>query len=177
MENIGFRKDSPIKKCLSPRQIIYSAQEFFNKSTSFNNLSYYESLSLFFAVLSSTTFNKDESLFAENTLVSNIKSFIKSRLLDLDFSVDYIAKSFYISHSYLCKLFKKQTGQTLINYIIKEKMLIAENLLTTTNYSITEISFMSGFHNYPHFLATFKTLHSQTASEYRQAFTVIDKKQ
>ena len=59
---------------------------------------------------------------------------------------------------------------------IEEKMLIAENLLITTNYSITEISLMSGFHNYPHFLSTFKNLHGQTASEYRNNFIKNNKR-
>lgn len=176
LSNIGFSNNAPIKTCLFPEQIVYLTQEFFNKNTSINDLSYYQSVALFLTVLSSAKTTKNEPTFAENTLISNIKSFVRSRLLDLDFSVEYIAKNFYISHSYLCKLFKKETGQTLINYIIEKKMLIAENLLITTNYSITEISFMSGFHNYPHFLSTFKNLHGQTASEYRNNFIKNNKR-
>lgn len=171
----GFSIDNLIQKCSRSQEVITFAQSFFHKYSAHNSLSYHEAVALFFLTLSSAKeAHLETTAVNEDTLIPNIKSFVKSRLLDPDFSVEYIASNFFISHSYLCKIFKQQTGKTLMSYIIGEKMKIAENLLQNSTYPITEIAFMSGFNNYSHFLSSFKELHGQTAGAYRKSFKEIN---
>lgn len=176
VSEVGFSNNSPIQKCQVPQQLLLSFTDYFNKLYKTKNVSYHETMSVFSLLLASLSQTKDKPFMYEDTFVSNIKNFVKLRFLDMDFSVDYVAKEFHISHSYLCKIFKKNTGITLIAYINKQKMQYAENLLVSTDYSVYEISFMSGFTCYPRFLTFFKQLHGQTATEYRKANQALPKK-
>ena len=169
----GFSIECPIRKSNFPQEVVDAAKNFFNKYSTINSISYHEAVAMCLLLLaSSKNPHPEQQPTNENTFINNIKSFVKSRILDSEFSVEYIASNFFISHSYLCKIFKRHTGKTLVCYIIEEKMKIAENLLKNSNYTIAEISFMSGFNNYSHFLSTFKDLHGQTAGKYRKSFKV-----
>lgn len=165
----GFSVQAPMQKCPIPQRLLLSFSDYFKNLYKTKTVSYHETMSLFSLVISSLAQSTEKTFMYEDVFVSNIKKFIKLRFLDPDFSVEYIAKECHISHSYLCKVFKKHTGNTLIAYINKQKMRYAENLLKTTDYTIFEISFMSGFKSYPRFLAYFKQVHCQTATEYRKA--------
>ena len=169
ISEVGFSNNAPIQSCPAPQKLLLSFTDYFNKLYKTKNVSYHETMSVFSLLLASLSQTKDKPFMYEDTFISNIKNFIKLRFLDMDFSVEFVAKEFHISHSYLCKIFKKNTGTTLIAYINKQKMQYAENLLITTDYSVYEISFMSGFTCYPRFLTFFKQVHGQTATEYRKA--------
>lgn len=169
LSEAGFSVHNPVQKCPTPQRLLLSFSDYFNNLYKTKNVSYHETNSIFSLLLSSLAQNKETVFMYEDTFISNIKNFVKLRFLDPDFSIEYIAKEFHISHSYLCKIFKKSTGGTLISYINKQKMRYAENLLLTTTYTIFEISFMSGFHSYPRFLSNFKQQHKLTATEYRKA--------
>ena len=88
--------------------------------------------------------------------------------LDPNFSIEDLTKEFFISHSYLCKKFKQETGETVISYINERRMQNAEHLLKTTTLSASEIAYMSGYACYPHFLTCFKKRHNFTTREYRE---------
>ena len=88
--------------------------------------------------------------------------------LDPNFSIEDLTNEFFISHSYLCKKFKQETGETVISYINERRMLNAEHLLKTTTLSASEIAYMSGYTCYPHFITCFKKRHNFTTREYRE---------
>lgn len=177
ISEIGFSVKNPVQKCQIPQQLLLSFKDYFDKLYKTKKVSYHETMSVFSLLLSSLAQNQNEPFMYENSFVSNIKNFVKLRFSDANFSIDHVAREFHISHSYLCKIFKRSTGITLIAYINKQKMRYAENLLITTDYNIYEISFMSGFSSYPRFLSLFKQLHGQTATEYRRANKSDDENQ
>lgn len=55
-------------------------------------------------------------------------------------NVDAIAESMNVSYGHLSRLFKKQTGFTLVDYINKEKVRKMEELLWTKKMSVAEVS-------------------------------------
>lgn len=54
------------------------------------------------------------------------------------------------------RFFKKYTGKTCIEFINDFRLQYAMRLLQQTDYTISEISFMCGFHNQAHFNRLFK---------------------
>ena len=52
--------------------------------------------------------------------VSKIKRYIEENYREEDLSLGQIAKVFHMSPNYICRIFKEQTGGTLVNYIIGE---------------------------------------------------------
>jgi two-component system response regulator YesN len=89
--------------------------------------------------------------------------------LDTDLAVTEIADYAGMNPEYLTKLFKKNTGFTLKEYIVNEKMESAKILLSTTTLPVTLISGHVGYGNYSNFTRSFKQLVGCTPMEYRKA--------
>ncbi len=79
---------------------------------------------------------------------------------------DIIAHSHY-SHTHLCRLFKKHTGTSMQEYLLKMKMNYAVNLLKDNNLSILNISSMLGYNSLSHFIKMFKKTFHLTPLQYR----------
>ncbi len=79
-----------------------------------------------------------------------------------------VAEVVYLNEEYFSKLFSKYTGWTFKDYVIKEKMKVASQLLANTNLSVSVIATKTGFDNFSHFSRTFKKLTDMTPQEYRK---------
>lgn len=67
-----------------------------------------------------------------------------------------LADAVYLNPEYLSRLFKKEKGCTISEYITKEKMFLARSLLETTNFSVSMIASKVGYSNFSHFAQCFK---------------------
>lgn len=94
------------------------------------------------------------------TVVNYIKENIGERL-----TLGVIAGQVYLNPDYLCKLFKQKTGENLISYILKYKILLAKGYLMEGK-RISEISEILGFSSEGHFITTFKKYAGQTPGAY-----------
>ena len=83
-------------------------------------------------------------------------------------TVETIAKKLHLSPDYLSKLFKKSLEKPLQTYIILHKIESAKTLLTTTDYSVSEISAMVGYPNSQYFSQVFKKYTTYTPTIYRE---------
>ena len=82
---------------------------------------------------------------------------------------DAVAKKFAISRSKLYRDFKKHTGDTIHAYIDACKINLAKSLLLSTeNYSISDVAKLCGFQNETYFFPFFKKHVYQTPIEYRK---------
>ncbi|PWW07277.1 helix-turn-helix protein [Paenibacillus cellulosilyticus] len=72
--------------------------------------------------------------------------------------LDMISNHFYISKSYLSRVFKEITGFGYSEYVSITRIREAERLLRDTNWSIMQISEHCGFDNFSHFGKMFKKL-------------------
>ncbi|MBR3942150.1 MAG: AraC family transcriptional regulator [Clostridia bacterium] len=77
-------------------------------------------------------------------------------------SLTEIAKAVYLTPNYLCDKFRKETGKTVLEYLTAQKIKYAESLLKSTNLSVTDICFSSGFSSVSNFLRAFK-MHKKTS--------------
>ena len=87
-------------------------------------------------------------------------------------SVDKMAEEFYFSRPYLSGKFKKETGQTLTDFILKEKTEEAKRLLRYSDKSLSAISSYLGFSSQGHFAKVFKKYAGVTPGEYRERHRV-----
>ncbi len=79
-----------------------------------------------------------------------------------------ICKELDINKSYLCELFKKETGITVTQYALKLKIEAAEKMLMYTDYAPADISNYFAFASHSHFINTFKKHTGITPNEYRK---------
>jgi len=71
---------------------------------------------------------------------------------------------------YLAGLFKKETGETLGEYLTRLKIETAKALLRRTDYSYLQISYSLAFCSQSHFIKTFKKATGMTPGAYREKY-------
>ena len=82
-------------------------------------------------------------------------------------SVDGMAEALYLSRPYLSARFRKETGQTLTDYILNEKTEEAKCLLRYSDKSAASIAAFLGFSSHGHFCRVFRKYAGMTPNEYR----------
>ena len=85
-------------------------------------------------------------------------------------TVQYISDELNISPNYLSELLKTLTGQSTQQHIHDKLIFKAKELLSTTNKSVSEISFELGFEHLPSFSKLFKAKTALSPLEFRQSF-------
>ena len=83
-------------------------------------------------------------------------------------TIDDICDKFKINKCYFCYMFKKETGQTFINYLNNYKIEKSKNLLENTNMTLLDISLEVGFNNQSYYSTIFKKYTNMTPLEYRE---------
>ena len=101
-----------------------------------------------------------------NALVTKIKNYIREHIDEVNRG--QIADYFYLSPSYLSKLFRRETGESLIDYIQKERIDLAKELLLYSEYSISDIAIQTGYPNFSHFSKQFRKFVGCTPNEFRK---------
>lgn len=74
---------------------------------------------------------------------------------------------FFLSPSYLQKLFKRYTNQSPTDYLISLRIAKAKELIRTTQMSFSEIAFSVGIESYSYFIRLFKKQEGMTLKEYK----------
>ncbi|PQP86201.1 AraC family transcriptional regulator [Paenibacillus sp. AR247] len=90
-----------------------------------------------------------------------------TRRLHSRISLDEVAEHLHMNTSYFCRLFKKETGSTFIEYVTRLKMMRAQELLDRTGATVGEICEQLGYDNQSYFIKTFKSYAGVTPVEYR----------
>ena len=98
----------------------------------------------------------------------DILSFIHKHYQE-NITVANISEHANISLKECIRSFKNTFHQTPMDYLIHYRIEQAKRLLKETDESITNIAFMTGFHNSAYFGKMFKKLAGMTPKEYRQS--------
>lgn len=104
----------------------------------------------------------------ENSTVFLIRDYIGNHYMDDRLSIKDISEHVHLSSSYLCTIFKTETGQTLNQYITEYRIEKAKQLLSDPRNKITEISAQVGYADGNYFSKSFKKAVGLSPSEYRE---------
>jgi len=85
-------------------------------------------------------------------------------------TVQYISNALNMSPDYLSDMLRNLTGQNAQTYIHGFVIDKAKELLSTTNFSVSEIAYQLGFENSQSFSKLFKKKTNKTALQYRASF-------
>ena len=69
--------------------------------------------------------------------------------------------------NYFSQKFKETVGKTYIDYLVDLKVSYAKKLLMSSNMSITDICFSSGFTSISNFMRVFKNKYGMSPNAYR----------
>ncbi|MEZ7638550.1 AraC family transcriptional regulator [Streptococcus parasanguinis] len=102
-----------------------------------------------------------------SALVHQIFNYIATHINE-PLTVNSLAHALYQNRSYLSRMFKKEMGKNLSDYIIERKLLEAKDLLRFSNRSISDISNFLAFSSQSYFQTVFKKKYGITPLQYRK---------
>ncbi len=88
-----------------------------------------------------------------NEQVDAILSYLNNNI-QYPVSIGDLSKQFYISESYICRIFKSATGTTINKYMTARRISIAKSLLAE-GIGVSEVCDRCGFSDYSNFLKAF----------------------
>ncbi|MDR1468538.1 MAG: response regulator [Spirochaetaceae bacterium] len=101
-------------------------------------------------------------------IVNTLKDLIEKNLGDENFCLEKAAKKIHFSASYIRQLFRRITGESFTEYLIRRRMETAGKLILIPEYRILDVAEYSGYSNQRYFSSCFKKYYHCTPSEYRE---------
>ena len=104
----------------------------------------------------------------ERLVAMEVMRAVMERYGDSGLTLEGIAASLYISKSYLCRIFRRVTGESFGDYLRRVRMEQACRLLRETELTAEQIVYACGLRDVPTFYRTFKAKIGMTPNAYRQ---------
>jgi AraC-like DNA-binding protein len=82
-------------------------------------------------------------------------------------TIEHLSKQFFLSESYICRIFKSATGTTINKYLTARRLSIAKSLLEE-GLSVNEVCEQCGFNDYSNFLKAFTKAVGISPKKYAQ---------
>lgn len=147
---------------LARRSPITYALDYFAKATrSVNNLANWMKHDIEKAIRYAGKDSKSQSVF------DKVKDYIAQNI-GKELTCEEVASQVYLSSIYLSRIFKKETGFGLSEYIQQERMKIAQNMLSNTTIPVGIIAANIGYSNFSHFSRQFKKCTGFSPIDYRK---------
>lgn len=103
-----------------------------------------------------------------NKVVNEALLYINKNFCDPGLSLKTVASAVFSNESYLSRVFKKEVGQSLIEYVLKKRIEESIRLLNTTDLKVYEIAERVGFRDSHYFSICFKKHVGVTVKEFKQ---------
>lgn len=141
---------------------------------SYSNTCIISRMHLFFSLLlrgysGSIQFYENQKTPGSHASFTQLLQYIQSHYQTL--TLDTLAAAFHYNPSYLSRLIKKNTGQTLIEILTKLRISKASDLLLYTDLKIDDIARAVGYDSADHFSRQFKKMRGTSPSELRKSAT------
>lgn len=104
----------------------------------------------------------------DSSIVDKVMKIIQSEYATPGLSVSMISARIYLSPNYLSELFKQKTGRTIGQTITDIRMEHAKILMLDNNYTLSQISKLTGYNDPDYFAKAFKNRTGMTPSTYRK---------
>ena len=152
-------QDSQLKIFDKAWQLI---EEFNQQQTNFNLMGKALVMEMMILILRSLEKKErlsDETQASQNDRMHQVVQLIMTYMENnyaKDISIEQLATLYYVSPTYLSKIFKDLTGFSPINYLIQIRLKKAHELLTTDDLTVKEVAKAVGYEDAYHFSKSFK---------------------
>lgn len=142
----------------------YEKIEIFNETR-------YEALKNICLMMFQYACNQNLLIFNENTFFAKILPYIQHHINE-KLTMEELCHKFFLSEKQLNKIFLCETGMSPKKYILKQRLIKAQALLTSTTFSLAEISALVGFNDYNYFIKVFRAAYGESPIHYRKQNSV-----
>jgi len=112
-------------------------------------------------------FEAMEDAKVEKKQVLAIKKYVSKNFMDDTLSIGDISSYLHMSASHVCTMFKKETGDTINNYLTEYRLTKAKKYLRETLLTAADISLKVGYRDSSYFGRIFRKREGMTPNEYR----------
>lgn len=127
-----------------------------------------ESLSILYQLIAKFLKDADQKESTSDDRIQVVLSYIR-RNIDSQMDISELAVLACMSNDHFIRVFKKEVGETPMNYITRKKIEKAELLLTTKSSSVKSIAYSLGYDDHSYFNRLFKSRVGKTPQQYREA--------
>lgn len=121
------------------------------------------------------TFEEDRRPSPSESIVEEAKRYIAIMIDQDELCRESVAGHVNLNPDYLSRLFKKETGLSVSDYIMAERIAMARRLLTETSIPVSAVAASVGHFHFSHFSKIFKKHTALTPVEYRQQHGAVKK--
>lgn len=164
--NLHFTNEEAINQIL--QRLIFIFTENHPSKDLFADLLMQELLIRILQTESKTTHQQNARTNSNKSRMAYVLKYIQDNLNE-QISVEQLSKKAYMSVSSFYREFKNEMGLSPTDYIIDERIKLAENLLKQHNVSVKEACLQSGFNSFSYFSRIFKKRKKFSPSRYKEA--------
>lgn len=101
-------------------------------------------------------------------IVAEVEEYIASHISDSELMVADIADCLFLNKDYVNRVFKKEKGISISQFLIQERMKLAGLLLEDPKIDVNLAAEKAGYSNYPYFSSSFKRYYGCSPSQYQK---------
>ena len=109
---------------------------------------------------------EDRERSSGDDTVETVKRYIHEHIQE-EIRIADLAGQVFLNEQYLSRLFKRVTGEGLLEFITSERLRLAKELLRSTDYPINRVADAVGYSNYSYFTRIFKRSEGLSPQAYR----------
>ena len=174
---VGFNEDAPLFRMPKPKEITDLITAMVHRVKGDSLSEYLFVKSVFLRLISDIAAKKEtEKPLASphRAIISEVLSLIEANYRSPALSVEMICSIVHVSHSYLCKVFLRETGMTMRRAIINQRMRVAKILLSEGK-TLREAAEMCGYRDIIHFAKEFRRYAGDPPGAFRKK-VLLEKK-
>lgn len=114
-----------------------------------------------------TTLNDNLVLQPHHSVIQRVQEYIKDHVNE-PITREQLASYVHLNPAYLSRLFKREVGESITDYILHVRMSMAEDLITESAMPISDIAQLLGYFNFSHFSKMFRRVYHASPQQFRQ---------
>lgn len=103
-----------------------------------------------------------------NPYVARSLSYIEAHLSEV-IAISDVADALHLNPQYLMRIFKKEMGCSILQYITSKRIALAARELKESDTPVADVALMCGFDNYSYFTRIFKRITNETPTAFRKS--------
>ncbi|KOP68385.1 AraC family transcriptional regulator [Bacillus sp. FJAT-18019] len=107
-----------------------------------------------------------DQLHQNHSVIQRIQYYINEHINE-PITREQLANFVHLNPAYLSRLFKRELGESITDYILHVRMSLAKDLISTTSIPISDVAKTFGYNNFSHFSKMFRKVYQVSPQEFR----------
>lgn len=179
LSDVGFSLEAPLFRPSRPKETADVLSSMIQRVKSDTLSEYLYAKSVFMRIVSDIAAKREKELpptaVPHRAIITEVLALIEANYRNPALSVEMLCSIVHVSHSYLCKVFLRETGITMRRAIINQRMKAAKVLLTGGK-TLRDAAEACGYRDMIHFAKEFRRYTGYSPGEFRKKIQ-LEKKQ